>query len=251
MKLKVIKKVKVAVVVMCVYVCRWRRTLDFWDPGRVSHLDDSCENNRSQHGGDLSTSLISMWATFESQIIMFHLHGLTGSSSRVEQIVFVLTFTCNLETFEGVLIHPQTEETNTCTSGSVSVFLLGLPVAAFSLSSCSSEYLLIKMEASRLCSELSCLSCVLFGHFKRCWVLVELVERFPSVFLCSLCCMCPRLVNAHVKPTIGRLWADSALTPDLWGGSVPWRWILWVLASWECRGQVDADWGAWLVQNKV
>ena len=150
-----------------------------------------------------------------------------------------------------LLIHPQTEETNTCTSGSVSVFLLGLPVAAFSLSSCSSEYLLIKMEASRLCSELSCLSCVLFGHFKRCWVLVELVERFLSVFLCSLCCMCPRLVNAHVKPTIGRLWADSALTPDLWGGSVPWRWILWVLASWECRGQVDADWGAWLVQNKV
>ena len=102
MKLKVIKKVKVAAVVMCVYVCRWRRTLDFWDLGRVSHLDDSCENSRSQHGGDLSTSLISMWATFESQIIMFHLHGLTGSSSRVEQIVFVLTFTCNLETFEGV-----------------------------------------------------------------------------------------------------------------------------------------------------
>lgn len=155
-----------------------------------------------------------------------------------------------------LLIHPQTEETNTCTSGSVSVFLLGVR-----WTSCRSFLSLVLLELifiNKDGSEPSVqwvvvfIMCVtVFGHFKRCWVLVELVERFPSVFLCSLCCMCPRLVNAHVKPTIGRLWADSALTPDLWGGSVPWRWILWVLASWECRGQVDADWGAWLVQNKV
>lgn len=95
-------------------MCRWRRTLDFdfWDLGRVSHLEE--ENNGSQLAGAcllvVSTSLRSMWATFQeqsetvspswceysntnSQIIMFHLHSLIGSSPRVVQIVFVLTFT--------------------------------------------------------------------------------------------------------------------------------------------------------------
>lgn len=45
-----------AAVVMCLYMCRWRRTLDFdfWDLGRVSHLEE--ENNGSQLAGACKAS---------------------------------------------------------------------------------------------------------------------------------------------------------------------------------------------------
>lgn len=161
-------------------MCRWRRTLDFdfWDLGRVSHLEE--ENNGSQLAGAcllvVSTSLRSMWATFQeqsetvspswceysntnSQIIMFHLHSLIRRDCFCAHIYMRLDLKTNLKTFVGVEavnpreIHPHTEGTNTCTSRSVSRFDMfvfcfasdELPVSQTSLT-CRSFLFLVPLE---------------------------------------------------------------------------------------------------------
>ena len=159
-KLKVIKNVKVAASVLLwwrVYMCRWRRTLDFdfWDLGRVSHLEDRCENNGSQLVGAFkaSGSYLRVWYRCEqhfrnSKKLWVHPDVNTATQSVTDHHVSLiqpdwifaqgctdcvcahiymrLDLKTNLKAFVGVEavnpheIHPHTEGTNTCTSRSVS-----------------------------------------------------------------------------------------------------------------------------------
>lgn len=138
-------------------MCRWRRTLDFdfWDLGRVSHLEE--ENNGSQLAGacKASRSYLRVWNQCEqhfrnSQKLWVHPDVNTATQTVTDHHVSLtqpdwifakgctdcfcahiymrLDLKTNLKTFVGVEavnpreIHPHTEGTNTCTSRSVSRF---------------------------------------------------------------------------------------------------------------------------------
>lgn len=165
-------------------MCRWRRTLDFdfWDLGRVSHLEE--ENNGSQLAGacKASRSYLRVWNQCEqhfrnSQKLWVH-PDVNTATQTVRSSCFTYTawldlrrdcfcahiymrldLKTNLKTFVGVEavnpreIHPHTEGTNTCTSRSVSRFDMfvfcfasdELPVSQTSLT-CRSFLFLVPLE---------------------------------------------------------------------------------------------------------